>query len=411
MSQPDHRRLGPALGIYANHELCGRGLPLWLPAGAAIRHELERYVVDLETRHGYQHVYTPELGKRELYERSGHWDHYRDDMYPSMDVGSEQVVLRPMNCPHHILVYGSEPRTMRDMPVRLAELGTMFRYERSGVVGGLARVRQATLNDGHVFCAIEQVGAEISDNLAMVAQAYGALGIPAPIYRLSLKGPGPKYVGDPEVWERSEAMLRAALDGHGLDYVVAEDEAAFYGPKIDFQVRDPQEREKTLSTIQVDFHLPARFDLEFQRGPVKERPVMVHRSVISSMERMVAHLLEVHEGAMPPWLAPVQVSVVPVAPDAVEAAVGLREELRRAGLRVNLDDRDETLASRVRHAQATNVPYLAVIGVREAAAGSVSVRLRGGARLDPMPVRSFVDLVEGVVRSRSAGLVPAAVGA
>jgi threonyl-tRNA synthetase len=407
MSQPDHRRLGPQLGIYANHELCGRGLP----AGAAIRSELERYVVDLERQHGYQHVYTPELAKRELYERSGHWDHYRDDMYPPMDVGSEQVVLRPMSCPHHILVFGSEPRTMRDMPMRLAELGTMFRYERSGVVGGLARVRQATLNDGHVFCALEQVGAEISDNLAMVAQAYEALGIPAPIYRLSLKGPGPKYVGDPQMWERSEAMLRAALDGHRLDYVVVEDEAAFYGPKIDFQVRDPQEREKTLSTIQVDFHLPARFDLEFQRGPIKERPVMVHRSVISSMERMVAHLLEVHDGALPAWLAPVQVAVLPVAPDAYEAAIEGRDALRRGGLRADLDDRDATLASRVRDAQAKKVPYLAVIGAREAAAGTVSVRLRGGARLEPMAAGDFVRLVQGVVGSRSAHLLPTGVGA
>jgi threonyl-tRNA synthetase len=407
MQQPDHRRIGRELGIYANAELCGSGLPLWLPAGAAIRSEIERFIVDLERRHGYQHVYTPELAKRELYERSGHWAHYRDDMYPPMDVGSEQVVLRPMNCPHHILVFQAEPRTMRDMPVRIAELGTMFRYERSGVVGGLSRVRQMTLNDGHAFCAVEQVGNEISDNLAMVGEAYQALGIPDPIYRLSLQGPGPKYVGDPEVWTRSEAMLRAALEGHGLDYVVADDEAAFYGPKIDFQVRDPQEREKTLSTVQVDFHLPARFELEFQRGPVKERPVMVHRSIVSTMERMVAHLLEVHDGALPVWLAPTQVAVLPVAAEVVEAAARLRDQLRGAGIRVDLDDRDETLGARVRDAQTRHVPYLAVIGGREAAEGTVSLRLRDGRQLGALPSGELVDLVSGVAGSRAGDLVPA----
>jgi threonyl-tRNA synthetase len=406
MEYPDHRRLGRQLKIFATDELCGAGLPLWLSAGAAIRGEIERFIVDLERRHGYHHVYTPEMAKRELYERSDHWSHYRDDMYPPMDVGGEQVVLRPMNCPHHILVFASEGRTAREVPFRLAELGTMFRFERSGVVGGLSRVRQMTLNDGHVFCAADQVGGEIASILGLVDEAYRALAIPAPSFRLSLRGPGPKYVGDPVMWDQSEAMLRTALDNLGLDYEEGEGQAAFYGPKIDLQVQDPQGREETLSTVQVDFHLPARFGLEFQRGPMRERPVMVHRSIVSTMERMVAHLLEVHDGALPVWLAPTQVVILPVVEDAISHARGVRAELLKAGVRVELDDRDATLGARVRDAQQRRVPYAAVIGRREAASGTVSVRLRSGDQMPPATTVAFVALVGEIIATRSPHLRP-----
>jgi threonyl-tRNA synthetase len=400
---PDHRRLGRQLKIFASDELCGAGLPLWLPAGAAIRGEIERFIVDLERRHGYQHVYTPELAKQELYERSDHWAHYRDDMYPPMDVGAERVVLRPMNCPHHILVFAAEAKTSRDMPYRLAELGTMFRFERSGVIGGLTRVRQMTLNDGHVFCAPHQVEAEIATILGLVDEAYKALAIPAPSYRLSLKGTGPKYVGDPAIWAQSEAMLRSALSARGVDFEEAEGEAAFYGPKIDLQVSDPQGREVTLSTVQLDFHLPARFGLSFQQGPAREQPVMVHRSIVSTMERMVAHLLEVHNGALPVWLAPTQVAVLPIVTDAVGYAAGLRDALRASGMRADLDDRDATLAARVRDAQQSRVPYVAVVGRREANDGTVSVRLRDGQQLLPMTTSAFVTLVGEAVATRRLG--------
>jgi threonyl-tRNA synthetase len=407
MEHPDHRRLGRELGIFASDEQCGAGLPLWLPAGAAVRAEIERFVVSLERRHGYQHVYTPSLGKRQLYERSGHWQHYQDDMYPPMQVGSEQVVLRPMNCPHHILVFAAEPRSHREMPVRLAELGTMFRMERSGVVGGLSRVRQMTLNDGHVFCAADQVGDEIASILEMVGEAYRALAIPAPSLRLSRRGEGPKYVGDPSIWERSEAMLRASLDAHGLPYEEASGEGAFYGPKIDLQVRDPQGREETLSTVQVDFHLPAQFDLSFRRGEQAERPVLIHRSIVSTMERMVAHLLEVHHGALPPWLAPTQVVVLPIVDDALDHARDVQRRLHEHEVRVELDQRDATLAARVRDAQRRRVPYVAVVGRDEARDGTVSVRLRDSSQLGPQPVEAFVQLVMRVIASRAAGLVPA----
>ena len=371
MSEPDHRRLGRQMEIFATEEQCGAGLPFWLPAGAAVRRELETYVVELERCHGYRHVNTPAMAKRELYERSGHWVHYREDMYPPMVLGAEQVVLRPMLCPHHILIYAERPRPLRELPVRLAEIGPMFRHERSGVVGGLSRVRQMTLNDGHVFCAPDQVAGESGDILAMVDEAYRALRIPPPQPRLSRAGAGPKYVSDPAMWQHSEAMIREALDRAGADYVEAEGEAAFYGPKLDLQVSDPQGREETLSTIQVDIHLPDRFDLRYRRGDLDERPVIVHRSIVSTMERMVAHLLEVHDGALPVWLSPVQVLVLAAGDGARGYAADLARRLRDGGLRVEADDRDATLGARVRLARERRIPYLAIVGERKAASGTV----------------------------------------
>jgi len=324
MDLPDHRRLGRQLNIFATEEQCGSGLPFWLPAGATIRRELESYVIGLERRHGYRHVNTPVMAKRELYERSGHWEHYHEDMYPTMDLGSEQLVLRPMLCPHHILIYDQQPRSWRELPLRIAEVGAMFRYERSGVVGGLSRVRQMTLNDGHVFCAPDQVAGEITDILSMVQEAYRALGIPAPGLRLSRPGVGAKYAADPGIWQQSEAVIRQALKRTGASFREAEGEAAFYGPKLDLQVYDPQGREETLSTIQVDLLLPERFGLRYQRDDQDQQLIMVHRSVISTMERMVAHLLEVHNGALPAWLSPTQVLVLPASVDARDYATTVK---------------------------------------------------------------------------------------
>lgn len=407
MDYPDHRRLGRQLGIFTTDERCGTGLPLWLPAGAAVRSELERFIVDLERLHGYQHVYTPDLGKQELYERSGHWAHYRDDMYPPMAIGSEQVVLRPMTCPHHILVYAAEARTLRDLPFRLAELGSLFRFERSGVVGGLSRTRQMKLNDGHVFCPAEQVGDEVASILGLIAEAYRTLGIPAPTYRLSRPGAGSKYAGSSARWDEAEHMLSAALRQLDLPFEAVPGEAAFYGPKIDLQIRDPRGREETLATVQVDFHLPACFDLSFVRGTGRERPVMVHRSIVATMERMVAHLLEVHDGALPVWLSPTQATIIPVHDDAVEPGRRLADRLRRSGRRVELDDRDATLASRVRDAQLRYVPYVVVIGQREVQAGTVSVRLRGGKQLGTLSADAFAEMLDTMAGERLPALVPA----
>ena len=407
MSQPDHRQLGRALGIFVTDELVGAGLPLWLPGGAAVRAAIERYIVDEERRAGYQHVYTPALAKRALYERSGHWDHFRDDMYPPMRVAGDEVVLRPMNCPHHILVYRSAARTRRELPLRVAELGTMFRFERSGVVGGLARVRQMTLNDGHVFCPADDLGTELAEILGMVSRAYAALGIPAPRYRLSQRGQGGKYVDDPAMWERAEAILRSTLAELSLPFEEAPGEAAFYGPKIDLQVDDPQGREETLSTVQVDFHLPRRFELTYTDGPREARPVMIHRSIVSTMERMVAHVLEVHDGSLPVWLAPVQAVVLPIVDDARDHSVDVRRALLGAGVRVELDDRDATLAARVRDAQQRKVPYMAVVGRREAEAGAVALRLRDGRQIADVPVPDLVELIAAADRDRALDLLPA----
>ncbi len=406
MSPHDHRDAGRRLGIYAPNDLCGAGLPLWLPDGTIVRDELERYVVELERAHGYRHVHTPQLGKRELYERSGHWAHYHDDMYPPMAVGSEEVVLRPMLCPHHILVFETERPSAAALPYRLAEVGEMFRFERSGVVGGLSRVRQMTLNDGHVFCHPDAVGTEIADMLEMVGEAYAVLGLPAPRLRLSRRGEGAKYVDDDALWARGEAVLRDVLVDLGLEFDEAEGEAAFYGPKIDLQVRDSRGKEETLSTIQVDFHLPRQFDLAARDGEGSIRPVMIHRSIVSTMERMVAHLLDVHGGALPAWLAPTHVRILPVVDDVIASAADVRDVLVRAGLRVSLDDRDASLGARVRAAEQARVPFVAVIGRREAADGTVAVRVRDGAQLAPMPAANLAALVGDVVRSRQVALVP-----
>ena len=401
---PDHRRIGRQLGVFTTEESVGAGLPLWLPAGAAIRSALEAFVVELERRHGYRHVYTPVLGKRELYERSGHWAHYRDDMYPPMEVGEEQVVLRPMNCPHHALVFEAERPALDELPYRLAELAPMFRYERSGVVGGLSRTRQMTLSDGHVFCTPGQIHDEISDMLAMVGEAYDTLGIPRPRFRLSLRDDGPKFVDDDELWARSEDALRSVLRAHDVDVVEAPGEAAFYGPKIDLQVTDPRGREETLSTIQVDFHLPERFDLVARRGPEHVRPVMIHRSIASTMERMIAHLLEVHDGALPPWLAPVQVRVVPIQPLPEGHLAVVRDAFFSRGLRVDVDGRDATLGARIRQARLDKVPWTAVIGPREAAEGTVALRVRSGEQRPPAALASVADALGALVDQRSPEL-------
>lgn len=388
----DHRRLGRELQLFATDELVGAGLPVWLPDGAVVRSELERFVIELEDRTGHQRVATPVLGKRELYETSGHWQHFREDMYPPMDLGDEQLVLRPSNCPHHVLVYRSAHRSFRDLPVRLVELGTMFRHERSGVVGGLSRVRAMTLNDGHVFATAEQVGGEVGRILDLIEEAYTVLGIDDHRLRLSLRGPGRSYADGP--WDRTEDALRAVLAERGLRWDEVLDEAAFYGPKIDVQVRDARGREETLSTVQVDSHLPEAFDLEYQDADGRRRrPIMIHRSLVSTMERMVAFLIERHAGAFPVWLAPVQMVVLPVDEAHVDAAVALRDRALDAGLRVDVAAPRSSLGARIRQVRARRVPFMGVIGDREVADATVSVRRRDDRRLPPMPAD---DLIEGV---------------
>jgi threonyl-tRNA synthetase len=401
----DHRRLGRELKLFATEPLVGAGLPLWLPDGAVIRAELERLAAEEAIRGGCQPVYTPVLAKRALFERSGHWAKFADDMFPPMRVGEEEFVLRPANCPHHALVYASEQRSYRDLPVRLAELGAMFRSELSGVLGGLARVRQINLDDTHVFCAPEQMPGEIALAVQSVQRCYRLLGIDVARYRLSRRSPGGGYLGGDDLWAAAEGHLAAVLRDLGLDYEDAPGEAAFYGPKIDVQVADPAGREETLSTVQLDFNQPERFDLYYV-GPDggRHRPVMIHRGGLSAMERLVAHLIEQYGGAFPPWLAPVQVVVLPVAEAHAAAARGVTGRLRAAGLRAECDPADATLGARIRQARERRVPYIAVIGDREDAGGRVALRLRDGRRLDGVDVDRLVSEVSRQVAERSPGL-------
>ncbi|GAA3699520.1 threonine--tRNA ligase [Nonomuraea antimicrobica] len=385
----DHRRLGRELGIFGTDPLIGSGLPYWLPAGAAVRKAVEDYVHELERRTGYQHVNSPVLGKRELYERSGHWAHYAADMFPPMEVGGEEFVLRPSLCPHHALIYRSRGRSRRDLPLRVAELGGMYRSEPSGVLGGLSRVRAIQLNDGHVFCAPGQAAAEVSAALDLIEAAHARLGIGAARYRLSLGGEGAKFVADPAMWARAEEVLRGVLRERGRPFDEERGEGAFYGPKIDIQIADPAGRESTLSTVQVDYFQPARFDLRYAGGERPgERPVMVHRSVVGGIERLVAHLVEVHGGAFPAWMAPVQAVVLPLSDAELPAAAALLRQCLEAGLRAELAPADRgSLGARIRAHRL--VPYQLVVGPREVASGRAAVRLRDGGQAGAVPIEQL----------------------
>jgi threonyl-tRNA synthetase len=388
----DHRRIGKELGLFTVSDQVGSGLPLWLPKGATIRRLLEEYILEKERRAGYQHVYTPDLAKVDLYVRSGHWAHYHEDMFPAMDMETEQLVLRPMNCPHHILVYESKKHSYRDLPVRIAELGTMYRYERSGVLSGLSRVRVMTLNDAHIFCTPEQIKEEFAGVMRLVEQAYRDLGITQYTYRLSLRDKlhSEKYVDNDAMWDLAERMLHEAMDSLNLPYSEAPGEAAFYGPKLDIQLADVMGHQETYSTIQIDFHLPNQFELGYIGADGQQhRPVMIHRGVISTMERMTSYLIELYAGAFPVWLAPVQAVVLPITERQNEYAKQVLAKLLDAGARVELDDRNEKLQAKIRDAQLQKVPYMLVIGGKEAEAGTVSVRHRSKGDLGPRPLEQF----------------------
>ena len=388
----DHRRIGKELGLFTVSDQVGSGLPLWLPKGATVRRILEEYILEKERRAGYQHVYTPDLAKVDLYVRSGHWAHYHEDMFPPMDLETEQLVLRPMNCPHHILVYESKKHSYRDLPVRIAELGTMYRYERSGVLSGLSRVRCMTLNDAHIFCTPEQIKEEFAGVMRLVEEAYRDLGITQYSYRLSLRDKinTGKYVANDEMWDLAEDMLREAMNSLGLPYTEAPGEAAFYGPKLDIQLADVMGHQETYSTIQIDFHLPNQFELGYVGADGQEhRPVMIHRGVISTMERMVSYLIELYAGAFPAWLAPVQAVVLPITERQNEYARQVHQKLLDAGARVELDDRNEKLQAKIRDAQLQKIPYMLIVGGKEAEAGTVSVRHRSKGDLGPRPLDQF----------------------
>lgn len=390
----DHRKLGQELGLFMISDAIGPGLPLLLPKGAMIRSILERYIVDIERSGGYQHVNTPQLARVDLYKQSGHWDHFKDNMYPPMEFeNKEQLVLRPMNCPHHIMIYKHELRSYRDLPLRLAELGTMYRYERSGTLSGLSRVRAMTLNDAHIFCLPEQIQSETVGVLRLIERVYRDFGFKDYWYRLSLRNPKDKtsFVDNDRMWDGAEQHLRQALSEAGVSYKEAVGEAAYYGPKIDVQLNDILGHSETLSTVQLDFYLPERFELEYvDKDGQYKRPVMIHRGVISTMERMMSFLIEHYAGNFPLWLAPVQLKIVTVTDQQLEYARKVYQELKASGWRVELDERNEKLGYKIREAQLAKIPYTVVIGDKEIAAQTVAPRRRGGENLPPMSVPDFI---------------------
>ncbi|MCS1352416.1 threonine--tRNA ligase [Mechercharimyces sp. CAU 1602] len=391
--QRDHRKLGKELEIFALSSEVGQGLPIWLPKGAKIRRIIERYIVDLEESLGYEHVYTPHLANVELYKTSGHWDHYQDDMYPSMKVDQEELVLRPMNCPHHMQVYKSRMRSYRDLPLRIAELGMMHRYEMSGALAGLQRVRVMTLNDAHIFCRPEQIKEEFSRVVRLIEKVYTDFGINDYYHRLSYRDPKDKdkYIQNDEMWELAQGMLKETMDELGLTYVEAPGEAAFYGPKLDVQVRTALGKDETLSTVQLDFQLPIRFDLNYIGEDSKgHRPVVIHRGVLSTMERFVSFLIEQYKGAFPVWLAPIQVRILTVNKIFDEYAEEISENLSEAGIRVEMDSSDEKLGYKIRKSQTEKIPYTIVLGEKERESRTLSVRKYGEDEISEMLLETFL---------------------
>ncbi|WP_316570925.1 threonine--tRNA ligase [Neobacillus sp. YIM B06451] len=398
----DHRKIGKELNLFTNSQKVGQGLPIWLPKGATIRRIIERYIVDKETKLGYDHVYTPVMGSVDLYKTSGHWDHYQEDMFPVMEMDNEQLVLRPMNCPHHMMVYKNSMHSYRELPIRIAELGLMHRYEMSGALSGLQRVRGMTLNDAHIFVRPDQIKEEFKRVVNLVLDVYKDFDINDYSFRLSYRDPEntEKYFDDDEMWEKAQAMLKETMDELGLEYFEAEGEAAFYGPKLDVQVKTALGKDETLSTVQLDFLLPERFDLTYVGEDGKQhRPVVIHRGVVSTMERFVAFLIEEYKGAFPAWLAPVQVQVIPVSPAAhYEYARKVQEQLQMEGFRVEMDNRDEKIGYKIREAQMQKIPYMLVVGDKEVEEGAVNVRKYGEQKSETMPFEDFASILNEVVK-------------
>ncbi|WP_390406863.1 threonine--tRNA ligase [Lacticaseibacillus jixiensis] len=401
----DHRTIGRDLDLFFVDPKAGAGLPYWMPNGATIRRVIERYIIDKELADGYEHVYTPILANLDLYKTSGHWDHYREDMFPPMDMGDgEMLELRPMNCPSHIQIYKHHIRSYRELPLRIAELGMMHRYEKSGALSGLQRVREMTLNDGHTFVALDQIQEEFKKILRLIMDVYEDFNINDYTFRLSYRDPKntQKYFDDEEMWTRSQAMLKGAMDDLGLDYYEAEGEAAFYGPKLDIQTKTALGNDETMSTIQLDFMLPERFGLTYVgKDGQDHRPVMIHRGVVGTMERFIAYLTEIYKGAFPTWLAPTQAILIPVADVHEDYVEDLKHKMLQAGLRVEIDNRNEKMGYKIREAQTRKVPYTVVVGDKEVANASVSVRRYGEEHTEEEASNMFVEAMEAEVKNYS----------
>ena len=397
--QRDHRKIGKELDLFMTHELVGAGLPLYLPNGATIRRILERYIQDKEIALGYKHVYTPSLANVALYKTSGHWDHYKDDMFPAMQMDNEEMVLRPMNCPHHMLIYRNKLRSYRDLPIRIGELANDFRYEASGSVCGLERVRQMCQNDAHLFVRPEQIKDEVGKVLKLIQEVYikdFGFSPDSFKYRLSLRDKNnvEKYIDNDKMWETAESQLRQILKELNIDFYEAVGEAAFYGPKIDIQIKTALNHDVTIPTCQLDFALPERFELEYvdQNGE-KQRPVVIHRAILGTSDRFISFLIEETKGNLPVWLSPLQVKVLTIADRHIEYADALAQKLERMGIRVEVDSREEKMGYKIREAQISKVPYMIVVGDKEVEENKVNVRIRGVQEQESMDVEAFINKI------------------
>ena len=400
----DHRKIGKDLGIFMSHDLVGKGMPLWLPNGAIIRKQLENYIYDKERKMGYLHVYTPCVGTIDLYKTSGHFDHYKENMFPSMKVDDEEFVLRPMNCPHHMLVYGNELHSYRDLPIRIGEFATDFRYEASGAVKGLERVRCMCQNDAHLFVRPDQIGDEFKKVVSLILEVYKDFGLKNYKFRLSLRDPldKHKYFDDDEMWNIAEDKLRSVLNELGCEYTEAIGEAAFYGPKLDVEVKPAIGPEVTLSTCQLDFLLPRRFNLSYvDSDGSKKVPVVLHRAIFGTFDRFTAFILEETKGSLPTWLSPIQVNVIPVNNDYhLDYAKDIEKLLLDNGIRVNLDARSEKLSYKIRESQTKKIPYTLILGNVERDNNTVSYRKFGSEETTTLPKDEFVKYIKNVIDSK-----------
>lgn len=402
----DHRKIGKDLNLFMTHPLVGAGLPMYLPNGATIRRTLERYIQDKEIRMGYDHVYTPSIATTDLYKTSGHWDHYKDDMFPVMKMDNEELVLRPMNCPHHMLIYKNSMHSYRDLPIKIAELAHDFRYEDSGAVCGLERVRQMCQNDSHLFVRPDQIKEEVGKVLNLIFDVYlNDFGFPREnfAFRLSLRSKEKeKYIDNDEMWETAEGQLREILKELNIDFYEAEGEAAFYGPKIDIQIKTALGHDVTIPTCQLDFALPERFDLSYiGEDGQKHRPVVIHRAILGSSDRFISFLLEETKGNLPTWLAPVQVKILPISEKQHEYCKELNEKLLDEGIRVKFDDRNEKVGYKIREAQMEKIPYMLIVGDKEVENGEVSVRSRkDGNNGEVVKVEEFIKKIKEEIGNR-----------
>ncbi len=401
----DHRKIGKDLDIFMAHDLVGKGMPLWLPNGAMIRKQLENYIYEKEQKMGYMHVYTPCVGTVDLYKTSGHWDHYKDNMFPSMKVDDEEFVLRPMNCPHHMLIYGNKLHSYRDLPIRIGEFATDFRYEASGAVKGLERVRCMCQNDAHLFVRPDQIGEEFKKVVSLILEVYKDFGIKDYKFRLSLrdKEDKEKYFDDDEMWNMAEDKLREVLNELECEYYEAIGEAAFYGPKLDVEVKPAVGPEVTLSTCQLDFLLPRRFELSYiDSNGEKQVPVVLHRAIFGTFDRFTAFIIEETKGAFPLWLAPTQINIIPVNPEIhLDYANKIFDELKGNNIRVELDDRNEKLGYRMRESQTRKIPYSLILGDREQEEGTISYRKHGEQGTTTLDKNEFIKFIKKKIDNKS----------